>query len=487
MTLEETLALHAKGKDAWNVWATNLLANHPGEFDPEIEVNNPVHAWEDLATVRFLGSSKNFPHEIVESALGDFTGFIFPGRADFKDLNLNYVSFDKCIFHGDVSFRKTCFRRHSNFFETVFKEWADFRDCLFESTANFGGAVFEKTTVFRGSTFLDSAVFEKTVFKGFVQFGRVKFNGFTVFNEASFDQGSSFNQAELNGASSFTEAYFKETAQFRATQIIGPVDFSFAVFQIAPDFNQAQPSQPLRMDYIKVKGANERGAYAASKYRSLRRLAVQSHDHEREQDFFAKEMLTLRGDPDLWFPNLGFFPCRNTVLKDGSVMIDWFWSQPEKNEKVGTGLYGWKGGDRLWFGLIYQVLSDFGRSFLRPLIWLITLTIVCFVFYLQKNAQIQRLHEPHHTQQCSEISPPESAAILALQKSLVISGLTSAEKREQAIGCLYGWHAPNPANPRQTAPLVPTPVAIIGIVQQLFAITLWFLFGLALRGKFRIR
>jgi hypothetical protein len=89
--------------------------------------------------------------------------------------------------------------------------------------------------------------------------------------------------------------------------------------------------------------------------------------------------------------------------------------------------------------------------------------------------------------QCADITPAQSAAFLAIQKSLIIPGLTAVEKREQAMGCLYGWHAPNPKQPDTFAPFVPNSVAIIGILQQLISILLIFLFILAVRSKFRIR
>ena len=60
----------------------------------------------------------------------------------------------------------------------------------------------------------------------------------------------------------------------------------------------------------------------------LRRLAAQGHDHECEIQFLTGEIIARRGTMDTW-------------------------SRP-----------------RFWAGLLYEVLSDFGRSVVLPVLWL---------------------------------------------------------------------------------------------------------------------
>lgn len=42
---------------------------------------------------------------------------------------------------------------------------------------------------------------------------------------------------------------------------------------------------------------------AAARWRALKRIAVQAHDHERELDFLAEEIKSLRGVRDWPLPN----------------------------------------------------------------------------------------------------------------------------------------------------------------------------------------
>jgi hypothetical protein len=139
-------------------------------------------------------------------------------------------------------------------------------------------------------------------------------------------------------------------------------------------------------------------------------------------------------------------------------------------------------------GYIYEHVSNFGRSIGAPVVGLVFLFFTSFLLHLFVHDQLGRQGKlKFASQRCSDISVDASALFLSAQRTLIIPGLTSQEKRDQAMGCLYGWHNPNPANKSVTAPRVPNSVAVIGIVQQLFSILLIFLCILAIRAKFRIR
>jgi hypothetical protein len=67
MTAEETLALYAQGRDAWNKWAGEMLATKEDSRE-----------WEDNVKASF--KMTRFANEAM------FRGFIFPGKISFIDI-----------------------------------------------------------------------------------------------------------------------------------------------------------------------------------------------------------------------------------------------------------------------------------------------------------------------------------------------------------------------------------------------------------------
>ncbi|MCE2964848.1 MAG: hypothetical protein LW855_03550 [Alphaproteobacteria bacterium] len=218
---------------------------------------------------------------------------------------------------------------------------------------------------------------------------------------------------------------------------------------------------------------------------SIKRLALQGHDHEREQDFFASEIQSLRAT------------------------------------KTDTPLG--KGAERWWGGLLYEKLSDFGRSAYLPFQWwLITLAasvvvyswpqlpaaatnnillalsisvalLLCILYpLLRKSGQsfcnlvfkcVSALSYfiiimPLLTRvNClvGDGSALTNALFLSLKRSLIGLGLNNSEHQKDIVECLY------------KSGTMPYLHSFWGIGQMLFSLVLIFLFLLAVRAKFRIK
>ena len=99
-------------------------------------------------------------------------------------------------------------------------------------------------------------------------------------------------------------------------------DFTEAHFEEAPKFDNVE-LKPVRLQNLE---AIEAETSYPSRWRALRRLAIQAHDYERELQFFKGEIIARRGAED----------------------------------KLTHA--------RFWFGWLYQLLSDFGRSMGRPFV-----------------------------------------------------------------------------------------------------------------------
>jgi len=199
----------------------------------------------------------------------------------------------------------------------------------------------------------------------------------------------------------------------------------------------------------------------AARWRALKRLAIQGHDHAREQTFFKGELKARR------------------------------WSEDKPWDAV------------FWFGVFYQVLSDFGRSLLRPLLWW-GVSVVCFAgLYVAQHPDIAKESSPsigsafHHLADSGGEMPllncvagsgdPWVAALtLSVQKGLLVSGVVPREKLNQIYACLYGVH-PADATYDALSPKIPDTVTALGFLQYPLSAALIFLFLLATRNHFRIK
>ena len=166
-------------------------------------------------------------------------------------------------------------------------------------------------------------------------------------------------------------------------------------------------------------------------------MATQGHDHASEQLFFREELLARRG------------------------VTDRYWHAS------------------FWFGVFYQIFSDFGRSLIRPLLWWATGMLVfaaIYVGYHPSGGEWFLLECVKGT------SKPWVAALgLSLHRSLpALSGFGDTLPQFQA--CLYGVQSENPFRP-----VIPDVVSFLGIPQVLFSAAMIFLFLLAIRNHFRIK
>ena len=244
----------------------------------------------------------------------------------------------------------------------------------------------------------------------------------------------SFHSANFSGGASFEAAKFGATresgyANFEAIKVERELYLKNAQFSEVPNFSQADFNQAPDLDNVKVplpsfwrKGKME----LIPLYRAIRRMAIQGADYEREQMALKGEIRSKRGTEHRWY-HAAF-----------------------------------------WYGLAYDVLSDFGRSMSRPsLIWLISIAIFA-LFYLASSAKLGSAFAD-----CAAAGAPniESALIISWKNALPFIGNAKAE--EIAHGCLYGANAYGG-------------IAIQGF-QKAWSAVLIFLFLLGLRNQFKIK
>ena len=150
-----------------------------------------------------------------------------------------------------------------------------------------------------------------------------------------------------------------------------------------------------------ISGENEAvctpDACAACPKAAVKRLAIQGHDHERELLFFKGEVTARRGVEDTWTDA------------------------------------------RFWAGLMYEGLSDFGRSVVRPLFWLV-LSVVAFsgIYVWQSEVAGEQAILSRVACVAGPGEVRSMALSLSLHKAFPFAGIGSSGKLERMYACLYG-------------------------------------------------
>ncbi|WP_457628079.1 pentapeptide repeat-containing protein [Persephonella sp.] len=103
----------------------------------------------------------------------DFVGNIFENNAVFIENKFKKTcDFSRTIFKREAIFRKTIFQNEVSFFINIFQNKADFR-----------GVIFQSNAIFKNTTFQNMVIFRETNFKNKVDFGGTKFEKEVYFKE----------------------------------------------------------------------------------------------------------------------------------------------------------------------------------------------------------------------------------------------------------------------------------------------------------------
>ena len=237
--------------------------------------------------------------------------------------------FNDARFEGDAVFRDVRFWRHASFANAIFSGRTDFSGGVtFAREADFGSARFCRDVTFEGAKFagpatfasFDDATFSRracfvdATFEEITMFNSATFEAYAVFDGASFGDIASFFQAKFGGYTSFASAKFDD-ANFSAVHADRGFSLAEAAFERAPAFIQAHFEEAPRLDNLKIpelKGIWNPllrrvrvDADTSARYRALKRLAIQAHDHQLELRYFASELKASR-DRGLAFATLAY-------------------------------------------------------------------------------------------------------------------------------------------------------------------------------------
>ncbi|NMU89062.1 hypothetical protein HGQ98_04095 [Achromobacter ruhlandii] len=239
-------------------------------------------------------------------------GAEFPRGVDFNQLH-----FAKRVYARNVTFGGP-----ADFNMTRFSDEVDFSAAVFSDDANFFGAKFESKTLFGGARFRNKLVFASAEFSNVVDFSLRHFFGNVVPDHAS---------DESIRVAQFHNAKFLGQAKFNDRQFLSGPNFREAQFSIAPEFHNSGFHQSATFDGAQFLDTSS--ATADHAYRTLKLAMERLGARDEQAEFFALEQQARAKKPST--------PC--------SVKL---------------------------FSYLYWLASDYGRSFVRPLLWLLAVTVL---------------------------------------------------------------------------------------------------------------
>jgi uncharacterized protein YjbI with pentapeptide repeats len=509
MNKQRSLELLQAGKAAWSAWATDLIEQRSAlerenqwsvRIRVEREIPSYIFEWLGLAGDNELTKSW------LDSATLDFSAHTFESDIDFSEFHFPYkVDFSKAVFRGEARFKSTTFGSDVRMCGAEFNGVAMFRGAHFQGSAHFDYSKFLEDGDFHSSIFEDDATFESCKFsqRGWfghysnyrpsefrsranflhctfevgADFDRVKFQGpalfqksvfgkFAYFYDAEFGAGVFFNETSFGGWTNFAGATFRGDCNFEhiVLQDDSILSLEKAEFAFPPGFYGARLNNKPRLDNVVIRpvGADKRFKDAGARFRILRAFAAASGDFENELKFHAEELRAAR------------------LHQDGPLR------------------------PRFWFSLLYEVVSDYGRSLGRPIACWFLLFCVFTVLYLGESRGFNEARAQIESQ--SHVGPFRAyliaigrswkigscvesttggealsyAVALSRRSALAFPGIIRPNEDQQIFSCLYGVD-------KRGNGIIPPSISLWSSLQSVGSGILLFLFGLAVRNMLRMK
>ena len=402
-----------QGKEVWNSWASAEISS---------------------------GRTPKVDFSEIDLGQLSFKELVFPGSAYFVGTTFSAnISFVRATFRAFAHFERAVFVGKASFIEATFMETAEFENAIFRDEAEFGSVSVNSLSFFAGASFEGDTSFRSAHFRDPVDFGNANFRNQAKFDRSKFDTHVAFLNTTFAGPVTFCSADIS-SAKFVGTKFEAPVDFSDSRFGHVPDFRITSLKVPPNFHGIAIEFATDtdhRGFLQrvlrralqredSASFRRLRQLAGEVKDHERELMFFAQEMRAKR-----FYETTGFWP--------------------------------------ISLNAAYDWLSDYGRSIVRPLMWLAASTIFAWGI-IAATIPSQ-----------GALTPMKliAALVLAFSNATLLIGSDKWALREEAFTILCGLCKPS-------GPHFGLLGDLLAYAQSGFSLLLILLIGLALRNRFRI-
>jgi uncharacterized protein YjbI with pentapeptide repeats len=458
----------------------------------------PFHETLDFSFTHF-DRPVTFAGFLFTNHIAKFQSATFSGRADFRSTRFGPAYFDSAIFSAASSFESATFSGHVAFFHSVtFAESASFKLATFSASVFFKGAQFSPSasTTFERATFHKEAHFDPAMFPSYTSFAFAKFNDRAEFASAKFPGYATFERVTFSRQTDFESAKFSHL-NFEHATVDAIILFRSAKFSAEAEFNSAVFNSDARFDLAKFSSSAEFISATFYGYASFHSTVFKSGASFHSATFFHQAILiNAKFGGQTLFSKTLFKNCvpdfHGASLHEGTEWHDARWPWPPNGRYAAQDqVYNYerlkqemerlkKHDDELrFFGMelrarrgltrplsadwylnfAYQASSNYGLSVWRPLVWLFVLFAVgwaAFYFVHATNPGATALTIPHAAAlSFGNIFPfvPSSHDFLS---ETPFSGWSRIEK-------------------------------VIAVGQTLLGTPLLFLFGLAVRNRFRMR
>jgi hypothetical protein len=392
------------------------------------------------------------------------------GSLDFIGQEIGSCTSSDYMFLVNTYFDFSTFKSDAFFMHTIFKGKAHFPSVIFKYTARFNGITFEDSAYFTRSKFENEGI-ATSWFQG-AQFSGTIFKNDAWFDSVVFEAGT-FSGASFQDLVYFDGAIFKHDIKFDGAKFFGPTSFQGVIFNNLAHFERTKflryyPTfRGCIIDSTRLEFSDE--SYfpldnffeeAIKNISFLKRLSDEHGQVDQALNFNAMELRAKR------------LNLLNTVLlyeaPDRRLFLSKWWET--------------------CFTLGYEKISDFGRSFTKPLFWLLVVLVISFIFGISTAYFHPPLVNQNTLHSANSSSPCEagcekyiglSAYRAATEYSLYRSGnfldFTDSDKNTASINMrLFG------------SEIEPWWARVFGFVKGIFTAILLFLIALGLRNKYRV-
>jgi uncharacterized protein YjbI with pentapeptide repeats len=305
----------------------------------------------------------------------DFDDSEFNSTADFVNATLQHGYFSGAKFRDSAHFTMAEFLGNAGFVTSEF-EWADFSNARFKGSTLFGSAKFSGVANFHATRFAGDTDFSDASFGGKAEFGSCVFGGDADFRLARFEGLLSFEHTSFLGPTRFQELQFARDAHatfsfariaepsavifhkmFLGRTLLSNCDVSGVFFSNVEWLRRPNGRRMLFEEVVSTKlpiaqhlrtsasdGARDFDAIAII-YRQLKRNYEEQRDYRTAGDFYYGEM-----------------EMRRLTSESSRRWVKWI----DRN----LGLIAW-----------YKGISEYGESYVRPMIWLIAVLLAFALLY----------------------------------------------------------------------------------------------------------
>jgi uncharacterized protein YjbI with pentapeptide repeats len=429
-----------------------------------------AECWFENATFTQFASfnGANFTRDV------DFTGAIFT----------KYTAFSPTTFTQSACFRKAVFNPDTHFTGANFLRYADFAGAIFMGDAHFADVTFKRRASFSGTTFKHHASFSRARFTEEAVFSGATFTD-ALFGDVIFTQVADFKEASFRGMADWRRSRFLESAEFHRTEFApqgaGGPSAVFALVRFSKPgeivFDDVDLSRALfnHRDVTEVwftssvrwgRRSGNRGVAVFEETIPLNQEIAQGLQRDGQRDFRAVaqiyQQLKKNYDARLDYSTANEFHFSEMEMKrlasptDGPLL----------------GLRHWWHA-RLSLVAWYRHASDYGNSYRRPSIWLLSVLLLFALLLPLPGVGLQRSGATHQETYASVWRAGGSVG-QSLRWEVGLAGrslLTAVDIATFQKSTEY-----TPAYPAGHA---------LAIVETLLTSTLFALFLLAIRRQFR--